>query len=227
MDTAESDRLAEARAGGSDWRRWGTYLSAWGTVREDYSADGDAWNFFPFEHSAARAYRWNEDGLAGWCDRDQIICLGLALWNGEDEILKERPFGLANMQGNHGEDVKDYWFYTDNLPTHAYASMVYKYPQAAFPYEDLRTVNGQRGQDQPEYKLLDALRDDWLANRYFDVSVEYAKASPEDLDQPGPRFGAHPRAAAPVVPQHLDLGPGWAAAYDHRDRRRQGTHLAP
>jgi hypothetical protein len=183
MSTAEHDRLAEVRAGGADWRRWGTYLSerAWGTVREDYSADGDAWNYFPFEHASSRAYRWNEDGLAGWCDRDQIVCLGLSLWNGNDEMLKERPFGLANMQGNHGEDVKDYWFYTDNLPTHAYASMVYKYPHAAYPYDDLRTVNGQRGQDQPEYKLFDALHDDWLANRYFDVVVQYAKASPEDL----------------------------------------------
>jgi hypothetical protein len=183
MSTAEGDRLDEARSGGADWRRWGTYLSerAWGTVREDYSADGDAWNSFPFEHSHARAYRWNEDGLGGWCDRDQVMCLGLALWNGADPILKERPFGLANLQGNHGEDVKDYWFYTDNLPTHAYASMTYKYPQARFPYEDLRQVNAQRGQDEPEYKLFDALHDDWLASRYFDVVVEYAKAAPEDL----------------------------------------------
>ncbi len=183
MATAEGERLAEAHAGSADWRRWGTYLSerAWGTVREDYSADGDAWNYFPFEHARSRAYRWNEDGLAGWCDRDQTICLGLALWNGNDAILKERPYGLANMQGNHGEDVKDYWFYTDNLPTHAYASMTYKYPHAAFPYDDLLKVNGERGQDQPEYKLFDALKDDWLANRYFDVQVEFAKASPEDL----------------------------------------------
>jgi hypothetical protein len=183
MSTAEHDRLAEIRAGSSDWRRWGTYVSerAWGTVREDYSADGDAWNSFPFEHAHARAFRWNEDGLAGWCDRDQVICLGLALWNGCDAILKERPFGLANLQGNHGEDVKDYWFYTDNLPTHAYAAMTYKYPQVAFPYDDLRKANAERGQDQPEYKLFDALREEWLANRYFDVEVEYAKASPEDL----------------------------------------------
>lgn len=183
MSTAEQERLAEVRAGSADWRRWGTYLSerAWGTVREDYSADGDAWNYLPFEQSRSRAYRWNEDGLAGWCDRDQTICLGLALWNGHDSILKERPYGLANMQGNHGEDCKDYWFYTDNLPTHAYASMVYKYPQVAFPYDDLLKVNEARGQDQPEYELFDALHDDWLANRYFDVNVEYAKASPEDV----------------------------------------------
>ena len=183
MTTAEDDRLAEVRAGAADWRRWGTYLSerAWGTVREDYSADGDAWNYFPFEHARSRAYRWNEDGMAGWCDRDQTICLGLSLWNGNDAILKERPYGLSNEQGNHGEDVKDYWFYTDNLPTHAYASMVYKYPQAAFPYDDLLHTNQARGQDVGEYKLFDALRDEWLANRYFDVEVEYAKATPEDV----------------------------------------------
>ena len=183
VTTAEHDRLNEVKAGVTEWRRWGTYLSerAWGTVREDYSPDGEAWAYFPFEHARSRAYRWNEDGLAGWCDRDQIICLGLALWNGQDPILKERPYGLANEQGNHGEDVKDYWFYTDNLPTHAYASMVYKYPQAAFPYDDLLRTNEQRGQDQPEYELFDALREDWLAQRYFDVQVSYAKATPEDV----------------------------------------------
>jgi len=183
VSSAEQDRLDEVKAGSSDWRRWGTYLSerAWGTVREDYSADGDAWSYFPFDHARSRAYRWNEDGLAGWCDRDQILCMGIALWNGRDEILKERPYGLSNEQGNHGEDVKDYWFYTDNLPTHAYASMVYKYPQAAFPYEDLLRTNQGRGQDEGEYELFDALREEWIAQRYFDVSVEYAKASPEDF----------------------------------------------
>ena len=183
MSSAEQDRLDEIGAGSSDWRRWGTYLSerAWGTVREDYSDDGDAWSYFPFEHARSRAYRWNEDGLAGWCDRDQIICMGIALWNGNDEFLKERPYGLSNEQGNHGEDVKDYWFYTDNLPTHAYAAMVYKYPQAAFPYEDLLRTNQSRGQDVGEYELFDALREEWLAHRYFDVAVEYAKASPEDF----------------------------------------------
>jgi len=185
MSTAEQDRLDEVAAGAAGWRRWGTYLSerAWGTVREDYSEDGDAWSYFPFEHARARAFRWNEDGMAGWCDDAQTVCLGIALWNGVDPILKERPYGLTNAQGNHGEDVKDYWFYTDNLPTHAYASMVYKYPQAAFPYDDLLRTNQQRGQDVGEYELFDALHDEWLANRYFDVEVEYAKASPEDLVQ--------------------------------------------
>jgi glycogen debranching enzyme len=183
MTTAESDRLDEVRAGGADWRRWGTYVSerAWGTVREDYSAGGDAWSYFPFEDARSRAYRWNEDGLAGWCDRDQTICLGLALWNGQDMILKERPYGLSNQQGNHGEDAKDYWFYTDNLPTHSYAAMTYKYPHAAFPYDDLLTTNQSRGQDVGEYELFDSLKDQWLENRYFDVVVEYAKASPEDV----------------------------------------------
>ena len=183
MTTAEHDRLAEVKAGSADWRRWGTYLSerAWGTVREDYSESGDAWSYFPFEDARSRAFRWNEDGLAGWCDDQQTIVFALGLWNGKDPILKERPYGLSNSQGNHGEDVKDYWFYTDNLPTHAYASMVYKYPQAAFPYDDLLHTNESRGQDVGEYKLFDALRDEWLANRYFDVNVEYAKASPEDM----------------------------------------------
>jgi len=183
LTTPEHERLQEQRSGSVDWQRWGTYLSerAWGTVREDYSADGDAWNYFPFEQARSRAYRWNEDGLAGWCDAEQTICMGVALWNGQDSILKERPFGLTNGQGNHGEDVKDYWFYTDNLPTHAYASMTYKYPQAAFPYEDLIDVNAQRTQAEGEYELFDALRQDWLANRYWDVTVEYAKATPEDV----------------------------------------------
>ena len=180
---AEKDRLNEVKQGCPDWRRWGTYLSerAWGTVREDYSADGDSWSYLPFEHARSRAYRWNEDGLAGWCDREQTICLGLALWNGRDAILKERPYGLSNSQGNHGEDVKDYWFYTDNLPTHAYASMVYKYPQAPFPYEDLRSTNQARGQNVGEYELFDALHQQWLEQRYFDVQVEYAKSTPEDV----------------------------------------------
>ena len=183
MTTAEDDRLDEARSGGAAWRRWGTFLSerAWGSVREDYSDDGEAWAYFPFEHARSRAYRWNEDGLAGWCDDEQTVCLGLALWNGNDPILKERPYGLSNPQGNHGEDVKDYWFYTDNLPTHAYASMVYKYPHAAYPYDDLLRTNEARGQDVGEYELFDALEQQWRASRYFDVVVEYAKASPEDL----------------------------------------------
>ena len=222
MAIAEQARLNAANAGAEDWRRWGTYLSerAWGTVREDYSANGDAWNYFPFDQARSRAYRWNEDGLAGWCDRDQIICLGLSLWNGKDSILKERPFGLANLQGNHGEDVKDYWFYTDNTPTHSYAAMIYKYPQEAFPYDDLREVNGRRSQQEPEYELFDALHEMWLENRYFDVLVEYAKLDPEDLlcritvTNRGPDAAAIHALAAPVVSQHLVVG----------CRRRTATH---
>ena len=181
-DTTEQRRLDDAVAGRHRWQRWGTYMSerAWGTVREDYSADGDAWAYFPYEHARSRAYRWNEDALAGWCDQQQIMCFGLGLWNHADDHLKERPFGLTNSQGNHGEDVKDYWFYTDNTPTHSYASMVYKYPQVAFPYSELLSVNGSRGPDQDEYELFDAIEDTWRQQRYFDVTVEYAKADPED-----------------------------------------------
>ncbi len=185
MSTAEQTRLDEATTGVAPWRRWGgTYLSerAWGSVREDYSADGDAWAYFPFDHARSRAYRWSDDGLAGWCDDEQTICLGVALWNGHDRILKERPYGVANEEGNHGEDVKDYWFYTDNLPTHAYASLVYKYPQAAFPpYDDLLRTNQQRGPADDEYELFEALRQQWLEQRYFDVEVAYAKDGPEDV----------------------------------------------
>ena len=181
--TAEQRRLDDAVAGRAPWQRWGTYVSerAWGTVREDYSASGDAWNYFPYDAARSRAYRWNEDALAGWCDQAQTLCFGLGLWNGADDHLKERPFGLTNEQGNHGEDAKDYWFYTDNTPTHSYASMIYKYPQAAFPYEDLIATNAHRGPEEAEYELFDALADDWLANRYFDTQIEFAKADPEDL----------------------------------------------
>ncbi len=159
--TVESNRLTDP-----GWRRWGTYLSerAWGTVREDYSADGDAWNFFPFEHASGRSYRWNEDGLAGWCDDEQLLCFGLALWNGLDQRLKERPFGLTNAQGNHGEDVKDYWFFTDNLPSHAYAEMIYKYPQVPFPYEDL-----VKGHEVRELHVLDLLNHRVLGLHLQDV----------------------------------------------------------
>ncbi|MGB8646204.1 MAG: glucosidase [Anaerolineae bacterium] len=178
----EQDRLAEIESGGTDWQRWGTYVSdrAWGTVREDYSADGNAWDFFPHDHARSRAYRWNEDALAGWCDREQHLCLGLALWNERDPILKERLFGLTNRQGNHGEDVKEYYFYLDNTPTHSYARMLYKYPQVAFPYAELVTENGRRGPADPEYELIDALRAEFEAGRYFDVFVEYAKVDAED-----------------------------------------------
>ncbi|MDO9396712.1 MAG: hypothetical protein Q7T71_09225 [Herbiconiux sp.] len=176
---AERRRLADADAGG--WRDWGPYLAerAWGTVREDYSADGDAWRFFPHEHARSRAYRWNEDGMAGFCDRGQNWCLGLALWNGVDPILKERMFGLSGPEGNHGEDAKEYWWYLDATPTHSWQRWRYHYPQAAFPYEQLVTVNAARSKDEGEFELLDTgVFDD---GRFWVVTVDYAKAGPHDL----------------------------------------------
>jgi Mannosylglycerate hydrolase MGH1-like glycoside hydrolase domain len=181
--TAEHRRLAEIASGKADWQRWGTYVSdrAWGTVREDYSADGNAWDYFPHDHARSRAYRWNEDAIAGFCDRGQHLCLGVALWNGRDPILKERMFGLSNREGNHGEDVKEYFFYLDNTPTHSYAKMLYKYPQVAYPYSDLVGENIRRGSREPEYELFDAIGDAFRDGRYFDVFVEYAKAGVEDI----------------------------------------------
>jgi len=179
----ERHRLEDMRQkrAGADWRRWGPYVSAraWGTVREDYSADGAAWDFLPHDHARSKTYRWNEDGLAAVCDDQQRICFGLALWNGKDPILKERPFGLSGPEGNHGEDVKEYYFFQDNLPSHAYMKMLYKYPQAAFPYEDLVKTNSARTRHDPEYELLDTgvFADD----KYWDVTVEYAKASEGDV----------------------------------------------
>jgi len=178
---AEHDRLAAARNQGIPWRKWGPYLSErqWGTVREDYSDSGDAWNYFSHDQARSRAYRWGEDGLAGISDDHQLLCFALALWNGKDPILKERLFGLTNSEGNHGEDVKEYYFYLDSTPTHSYMKYLYKYPQAAYPYSDLVETNRRRGRADLEYELLDTgVFDD---DRYFDVFVEYAKAGPEDI----------------------------------------------
>ncbi len=181
MKTPEHERLEQARTGAEPWKAWGPYLSErqWGTVREDYSDGGDAWNYFPHEQARSRAYRWGEDGIAGICDERQRLCLALALWNGADPILKERMFGLTNSEGNHGEDVKEYWFYLDSTPTHSYMKCLYKYPQAPFPYNDLLATNRARGKLDMEYELLDTgvFNDD----RYFDVVVEYAKAAPDDV----------------------------------------------
>jgi hypothetical protein len=178
---AERLRIREADDGGTNWRRWGTYLSerAWGSVREDYSADGDAWASFPFDAARSRTYRWNEDGLAGFCDADQTWCLALALWNGNDPILKERLFGLTNSQGNHGEDVKERYWFVDGTPSHSWMRWRYHYPQQAFPYDDLIAENGRRSRLEPEYEIDDTTA--FLDNRYFDVTVDYAKASPDDL----------------------------------------------
>ena len=179
--TPEHLRLEEARAGTAPWKAWGPYLSErqWGTVREDYSPNGDAWNHLSHDQARSRAYRWGEDGIAGISDDRQRLCLALALWNGADPILKERMFGLTNSEGNHGEDVKEYWFYLDSTPTHSYLKCQYKYPQRAFPYEDLVATNGRRGKQDLEYELLDT--GIFGEDRYFDVVVEYAKAAPDDI----------------------------------------------
>ncbi len=181
MATKEHARLEEARTGAAAWKKWGPYLSErqWGTVREDYSESGDAWNFFTHDHARSRAYRWGEDGIAGISDDKQRLCFSLALWNGNDPILKERLFGLTNSQGNHGEDVKEYYFYLDSTPTHSYMKYLYKYPQAAYPYGDLVRTNSQRSRDEMEYELLDT--GVFNDNRYFDVFVEYAKGAADDI----------------------------------------------
>ncbi|TSD84651.1 glucosidase [Mycobacterium sp. KBS0706] len=178
---SEAQRLIDARERNVPWRRWGPYLSErqWGTVREDYSEDGNAWNYFSHDQARSRAYRWGEDGLAGICDDHQLLCFALALWNGKDPILKERLFGLTNSEGNHGEDVKEYYFYLDSTPTHSYMKYLYKYPQFPYPYSDIVDKNRQRGRDQTEYELMDS--GVFNNGRYFDVFVEYAKSSPEDL----------------------------------------------
>ena len=178
--TIESQRLEEADAGKAAWRKWGPYLSErqWGTVREDYSQNGDAWGYFSHDQARSRAYLWGEDGLAGFSDDKQILCFSVACWNGADPILKERLFGLTNSEGNHGEDVKEYYYYLDSTPTHSYMKYLYKYPQAAFPYLDLVTTNARRNREEPEYELIDTGIFD--EDRYFDIFVEYCKATPED-----------------------------------------------
>jgi hypothetical protein len=176
--TIEHERLS---SDGRAWKQWGPYLSerAWGTVREDYSPYGSAWDYFPHDHARSRAYRWNEDGLAGISDDQQRLCFALALWNGQDAILKERLFGLTGPEGNHGEDVKEYYFYLDSTPTHSFMKMLYKYPQAAFPYADLVETNRRRGKEASEYELIDT--GVFADNRYFDIVIEYAKAGPGDI----------------------------------------------
>ncbi|CAN1210157.1 MGH1-like glycoside hydrolase domain-containing protein [Tumidithrix helvetica PCC 7403] len=180
MTTAEEIRLAETRKG-TPWKKWGSFLSErqWGTVREDYSANGTAWDYFSHDQSRSRAYRWGEDGIAGISDDRQLLCFAIALWNGEDPILKERLFGLTGSEGNHGEDVKEYYFYLDNTPTHSYMKYLYKYPQATFPYAELVNENKRRGRREPEFELLET--GVFEENRYFDVQVEYAKNAPQDI----------------------------------------------
>ena len=178
---AEVRRLAEDATREKNWKRWGPYLAErqWATVREDYSPDGTAWDYFPHDHARSRAYRWGEDGLLGITDRECRLCFALALWNGKDPILKERLFGLTGPQGNHGEDVKECYFYLDSTPTHSYLKALYKYPQAEFPYARLVEENRRRGRHEPEFELSDTGIFD--GNRYFDVFAEYAKAAPDDI----------------------------------------------
>src|SRR5215472_11260894 len=180
-ETAEQRRLNDAREKSIPWKKWGPYLSErqWGTVREDYSEDGNAWDYFTHDQARSRAYRWGEDGLAGISDDEQRLCFALALWNGKDTILKERLFGLTNSEGNHGEDVKEYYYYLDRTPTHSYMKYLYKYTQSAYPYVDLINTNRHRTRLDPEYELLDT--GIFNEDRYFDVFVEYAKATPTDL----------------------------------------------
>jgi hypothetical protein len=177
----ENSRLEEARAKTAPWKKWGPYLSErqWGTVREDYSENGDAWGYFTHDQARSRAYHWGEDGLAGISDDQQLLCFALALWNGKDPILKERLFGLTNSEGNHGEDVKEYYYYLDSTPTHSYMKYLYKYPHAEYPYGNLIEINKARNRCDMEYELLDTGVFD--ADRYFDVFVEYAKEAADDL----------------------------------------------
>jgi len=192
----ERQRLEDARTRAVPWRKWGPYLSErqWGTVREDYSDDGNAWAYFSHDQARSRAYRWGEDGIAGFSDDQQLLCWALALWNGNDPILKERLFGLTNSEANHGEDVKEYYFYLDSTPTHSYMKYLYKYPQAAYPYDDLVRTNGARTRNEPEYELLDTGVFD--GDRYFDVVVEFAKAAPDDILI---RISAHNRGPQPAA----------------------------
>src|SRR3954453_16714909 len=179
--STERERLQEVPHGRAPWRHWGPYLSerAWGTVREDYSPGGEAWDSFPHDHARSRAYRWNEDGLGGICDDRQTLCFALAFWNGRDPILKERIFGLTGPQGNHGEDAKGYWWYLDSTPTHSWMRWRYMYPQAEFPYTRLVEENARRGRLDPEFDLVDpGIFDD---GRYWEITADYAKASPEEL----------------------------------------------
>ena len=177
----ERERQLAHVLGPEGWKHWGPYLSErqWGTVREDYSPGGTAWEYFPHDHARSRAYRWGEDGIAGISDAEQLVCLSLAMWNGADPILKERLFGLTNAEGNHGEDVKEHYFYLDATPTHSYLKMLYKYPQRAFPYDLLVDENKRRSRMQPEFELIDT--GIFGESRYFDVQVEYAKVDTDDI----------------------------------------------
>ena len=218
---AERQRLAESAAASSPWRLWGPYLSGrqWGTVREDYSADGDAWSSFPFDQACGRAYRWGEDGLGGICDRFGFLNFSVALWNHRDPILKERLFGLTNGEGNHGEDAKEYWWAIDGTPTHSWMQWLYRYPQAEYPYSRLREENMRRGRDQREYELADTGVLD--QDRFFDVQVTYAKAGPDDVCITITATNHGPQEAPLDILPQVWLRNTWAWG---RDRRRGSLH---
>ena len=219
--TAEHRRLADSHDRAADWKRWGPYLAerAWGTVREDYSdpGRGDPWTHFPHDHARSRAYRWNEDGLGGWCNRYQNLCMAWSFWNGKDPILKERLFGLTNAEGNHGEDVKEYYRYLDGTPTHSYMRMLYKYPQVEYPYAALVQGARERGRQDREFELMDAIGAALAEGRYFDIVIEYAKVDEADVIC---RMTAHNRGPEPaelhVLPQ-LWFRNTWS--WGHDDRR--------
>ena len=213
--TVEHQRLADYHNRKTNWKEWGPYLSerSWGTVREDYSADGSAWDYFPHDHARSRAYRWGEDGIAGISDRYQYVCFALTLWNGKDRILKERMFGLTGSEGNHGEDVKEYYFYLDSTPTHSYMKMLYKYPQAEYPYADLASENRRRGFLDYEYELLDT--GVFEGNRYFDVVIEYAKADPEDILARITLYNRGPEASGCFALPSLWFRNTWSWGYEN------------
>ena len=212
VDVTEQTRLNDARESGVPWKKWGPYLSErqWGTVREDYSDDGNAWDYFSHDQSRSRAYRWGEDGLGGICDDKQRLCFALALWNERDSILKERLFGLTNSEGNHGEDVKEYYFYVDSTPTHSYMKYLYKYPQRPFPYRDLVDTNRSRSREDFEYELLDTgvFHDEPVLRRVRGICEggTGGHPHPDHGAQSRSRSGTASRAADTLVPEHVGLG---------------------
>src|SRR2546427_7903175 len=216
MLSTEQHRLQDAHENGQAWYRWGPYLSErqWGTVREDYSPGGTAWDFLPHDLARSHAYRWGEDGLLGMSDDQQQLCFALALWNEADPILKERLFGLTNSEGNHGEDVKEYYFFLDSTPTHSYMKALYKYPQRAYPYNDLVATNRNRSRYEPEYELIDT--GIFAEDRYFDVTVEYAKVDPLDMLIRVSATNRGPEAAPLHLLPTLWFRNTWAWGYDDR-----------
>src|SRR5579871_2771521 len=208
--SAEQKRLDRDRLGKEDWRRWGPYVAerSWGTVREDYSADGEPWDFLTHDQAIAKAYRWGEDAIAGICDRYQLLVFAPAFWNGRDRILKERLFGLSNAEGNHGEDVKEYYFHLDATPSHSYLRYLYKYPQSEFPYRQLIEENGRRTTADREFELLDTgIFDD---DRYFDIFIEYAKAGPDDVCIRIEAWNRGPHSSTLHILPHLWFRNTWA-----------------